>query len=276
MTDLIFKEFDIYNFLSMIENHYVGFTKSHRQDNTHKTQTKSRLKKKMLQYVKNPTDDFDLTTKLLVSMYILYCENKSLKMSVNHSLGLTNMQIQPKLVDIQTEEVKSFQIESKDNPKVVKKEVEVIPPTKEFIEKYEFLLMYNDIEHIITLKLTEEKTCGVYIDTSSEHPTKIVVIPKGPKKGKEIPAVIHHSECIGYAYFKHKSQVARNHQPHIVGDILYFDDVPALFICITKDPENTPLSVIPRKKYQSYKIVDNNMQSLNNEDNDEGIYIYEL
>ena len=58
--------------------------------------------------------------------------------------------------------------------------------------------------------------------------------------------------------------------------MLYFDDVPALFICVDKDPEHSTLDNIPRKKYQSYKIVDNNMQSLNNEDNDEGIYIYEL
>ena len=277
MTDIIFKEFDIFNFLSMMENHYVGFTESYKQDNNNGyAQTKSRLKKKMLQYIKNPTNDYDLSTKLLVSMYKLYCENKSLKMSVNHSLGLGNLQIQPKLVDVQTEEVKSFQIETKDTPKVVKKEVVVIPPTKEYIEKYEFLLMYDDIEHPLDLKLTADDTCEVLIQTASDHPHKTKVIKKGDKKGKEIPAKVFHNECIGYAYFKHKSQVARNHQPNVVGDILYFDDVPALFICINKDPENTPLSVIPRKKYQSYKIVDNNMQSLDKEVPDEGIYIYEL
>ena len=237
---------------------------------------KCRLTKKVNDFIMDDSEDSDITTKLLMCMYNLYLDNKYLKRASAHHLGLSNLQIQPKLVDIQTEEIKSFQIETKDNPKVVKTEVEVIPPTKEYLEKYEFLLMYNDIEHILTLKLTEQKTCEVFIATSSEHPTKTVVIPKGPKKGKEIPAVIHHSECIGYAYFKHKSQVARNHQPNVVGDILYFDDVPALFICINKDPENSVIDNIPRKKYQSYKIVDNNMQSLNNEDNDEGIYIYEL
>jgi len=157
MNNLIFKEFDIFNFLSMMENHYVGFNK-HRQDNTPHTQEKCRLKKKMLQYVKNPTEDCDLTTKLLVSMYILYCENKNLKLAVNHNLGLTNVRATPSTLDLKTNEIKSFEIETKDTPTVVKTEVEVIPPTKEYLEKYEFLLMYNDIEHILTLKLTEQKT----------------------------------------------------------------------------------------------------------------------
>ena len=226
--------------------------------------------------------DCDITTKLLMSMYNLYLSNKYLKRASYHHLGLSNRNIQPKLVDIQTNEIKSFELseinsnEERTNHTTIKTEVEVIPPTKEFLEKYEFLLMYNGIEHIITLKLTEEKICEVYIDSCSDHPTKTKTILKGQNKGKEVPIKIHHSECIGYAYFKHKSQVARNHQPNVVGDKLYFDGVPALFICVNKDPENDVIDNIPRKKYQSYKIVDNNMQSLSNEDDDEGIYICEV
>ena len=275
MNSLIFKEFDIFNFLSMMENHYVGFT-DHRQDNTNHTQTKCRLKKKILQYVKNPTEDCDLTTKLLVSMYILYCENKNLKLAVNHNLGLTNIISTPSTLDLKTNEIKSFEISDTNEARTIKTEVEVIPPTKEFLERYEFLLMYNGIEHVITLKLTEDKICEVYINSCSDHPTKTKMITSGQNKGKEMPVKIHHEECIGYAYIKHKSQVARNHQQNVVGDHLYFDDVPALFICVNKDPENSVIDNIPRKKYQSYKIVDNNMQSLNNENDDEGIYISEL
>lgn len=281
MTDIKMKTFlDNYNDnnnkngfkLCLDEVLLDGFNFTHQQ----KGVQKYRLTKKVDDYSKNPEEDTDITTKLLMCIYNLYMDNKYLKRTCSHQLGLSNINIQPKLVDIQTEEIKSFEVETFDTPQTIKKEVDVIPPTKEFLDKYNFGIIYKDEETIVELKLNEDSSkCEVYIQTYEDHPTQTRIVSKGINKGKEIPVKIKHQECIGYAYFRHKSQVARNHQKHIVNDILYIDDVPALFITIDTDPKYREGYVLVRRTFQSYTIKDKNIQPLNNEEEEEGVYIYE-